>query len=293
MYTVGVAAALVSAASWALGSVLWRKVGTGLSAYSMNLVKGLIGSVYLAGALLLTSFEGVDGRAALFLGVSGVVGIAAGDTFFFAALLDIGPRLTSLMGTLTPVCTALVAVAVLGERPELLVWTGIVLTFAGVTWVLVTKSYQDHIVRHKARGVLCGAMSVLCTVIGIILAKKALTDISAIQASFIRMLSGTAGLALWGALRGSLRQWAGPLTDAALLKKLSLIIFLGTFGGFFLSLFALKLIDAAVASSLVSTTPLFVIPVAAVLLGERISVKSVLGTAVAVCGVALIYYGGR
>jgi len=292
MYAIGVFSALISAASWALGSVLWRRVGGNLSPYSMNLIKGVIGCAYLAVALLVVNFEGIPTRAAMLLIVSGIIGISIGDTFFFSALLNIGPRLTSLMGTLTPVGTALVAVAVLRERPSLIVWCGISLTVAGVAFVLSKKTYGDHIVRDKRKGVLCGVMSVLCTVIGIILAKKALADISAIQASFIRMLSATIGLALWGMVKGDLALWVKPLADFRLLKRVAFIIMLGTFGGFLLSLYSLKLIDASIASSLISTTPLFVIPVAAILLGEKVYAQSVIGAAVAVCGVILIFLGG-
>lgn len=293
MFVVGVIAALVSAASWALGSVLWRRVGGGLSAYSMNFIKGIIGCVYLFAAVLVVGAGEVDARAVFYLAVSGIVGISIGDTFFFAALLNIGPRLTSLMGTLTPVFTALVAVVALAERPGSAVWAGILLVCAGVAWVLATKTYGDNIVRDKRKGVICGVMSVLCTVIGIILAKKALADVSAIQASLVRMLFATAGLLFWGTVTRNLRAWVRPLADVALLKKLSLIMVLGTFGGFFLSLYSLKLIDAAVASSLISTTPLFVIPVAALLLKEKMSARAVLGAGVAVGGVVLIFLGGR
>jgi len=288
---LGAIAALASAASWALGSVLWRKVGDNLSASSMNLAKGVIGSLYLLIPLMVLRLEPVSLQAVLYLGISGVVGIAIGDTLFFVALLNLGPRLTSLMSTLTPVATALVAVVALGERPSLSVWLGIALTCTGVAWVLSRKTYGSALVRDKRRGVIAAILSVVSTVIGVILAKKALAQISAVQASFLRMLAGTIGLAIWGIARGELRSWLEPLRDPRYARKIAGIMLLATFGGFFLSLYALKLVDASIATSLNSTAPLFVIPFAAWVLREKWTVHSVWGAAVAVCGVVFILSG--
>ena len=61
-----------------------------------------------------------------------------------------------------------------------------------------------------------------------------------------------------------------------------LIVFIVVFGGFWLSLLSLKHLDASLAGALGSTAPLFILPVAAILLGEKISLKAGLATAVAV-----------
>ena len=77
-------AALGSAASWALGTVLWRKIGEDISAYSMNLGKGVIGCLYLALVFLVIGLEPISIRDFFFLGISGLLGITLGDTFFFS-----------------------------------------------------------------------------------------------------------------------------------------------------------------------------------------------------------------
>ncbi len=63
------------------------------------------------------------------------------------------------------------------------------------------------------------------------------------------------------------------------------------FGGFWLSLVALKHTDASFANTLGSTSPLFILPMAAIVLKEKISMKAGLGAAVAEGGVALILAG--
>ena len=123
--------------------------------------------------------------------------------------------------------------------------------------------------KNKSSGIFFGMMSVFCTVIGIILAKDALRSTSAIQASFIRMVAGASGLFLWGLVRGKHQSSLRLLSDFKLLLKVSGIMFIATFGGFFLSLYSLKQIEASVASCLNSTAPLFVIPLAAIFLREK------------------------
>lgn len=285
-------AALASAASWALGSVLWRKIGDEISPYSMNLSKGIIGIFYLAIALLVIGIEPITSRDFIYLGLSGFFGITLGDTFFFKSLMKLGPRLASLTGTLTPVFIALSAVVFLGERPSLLVWTGIFITMGGVAWVLKERIPQNDIVPDKSLGIKYRLLAVIFMTAGVIFAKIGVTAVPTIQATIIRLSCGVIGLVIWGCLNRQLKGWLVPFKDKYLLGKVFLIVFLVVFGGFWLSLLALKYIDASVASTLNSTSPLFILPIVAILLKEKVSMKAVLGAAVAVGGVALIFMGG-
>ena len=61
-----------------------------------------------------------------------------------------------------------------------------------------------------------------------------------------------------------------------------------TYGGFWLSLVAIKYLNVAVASTLSATEPLFVIPLAVVFFKERISMLETIGAICATCGVMLL-----
>lgn len=283
--------ALVSAATWALGDILWRKIGEEISPISMNLSKVIIGSLYLAVVLLVIGREPVNMRAFFFLGISGIIGIAIGDTFFFMSLMQLGPRLISLMGTLIPVFMALSAVIFLGERPSFLVWVGIFLTVSGVAWVLWKRMPQNKIIKNKSLGFKYCLVAIICTVAGVLFAKIGVKSVPTIQATFIRIFWGAIGLILWGCLNHQLKSWLSPFRNPRLLKKVSFVVFIVVFGGFWLSLLALKYIDVSIAMTLNSTTPLFILPMVAIMLKEKISIRAVLGAAVAVIGVALIFMG--
>jgi drug/metabolite transporter (DMT)-like permease len=289
---IGAIAALVSAFSWALCDVLWRRVGEEISPWSINFGKTLIGSFYLVIFLCVGGIEAIAFKDFMLLSLSGLVGIALGDTLFFMSLMQIGPRLSSLMGSLASVFIVFSAVVFLGERLSLMVWVGIFLTVGGVTWLLWEHSPQANIIRNKSLGVKYGLLSILCMTIGVLFAKVGVVDVSPIQATFIRLFWGVIGLVLWGGMKRELKNWIRPFKVHALLKKVSLIAFVGTFGGFWLSLFSLKYVDASIASTLNATTPLFILPLVAIMLRERISLRAFLGAVIVVGGVALILRGG-
>lgn len=283
--------ALLSACAWALGAILWRKLGEELSACSMNLAKTVLGSLFLGVLLLATGFGQVDGRSVLFLALSGILGIAIGDTFFFQSLLKLGPRRASLMGSLNPVAIALAAAVLLGERPTGVVWAGIVATTVGVGWVLRERIAADGASTDYARGVLYGVLSVLCTAGAVLLAKVGVSSVPALQATWIRLLTGAAALVLWGASRSVLGEWLRPFRARRVLAKVVAVVLIVVAGGFWLSLLALKHVDASIVGPLNSTGPIFILPMAYIFMKEKFSGRAILGAVIAVAGVALILAG--
>lgn len=266
-------------------------MGDELSANEMNLAKGLLGSAFLALALCAAGARPVGARDFASLGLSGVLGIAVGDSLYFVSLVGLGPRLATLLGALGPILTAILAVAFLGERPSPAAWLGIVAAAGGVAWVLLegrpdsggeTASGADW-----WKGLRYGLFAVLCSALGMILAKKGVSSVPALEAALIRVGCGAGALLAWGALRREAGGWLTALRSPRRLGRLCLIVFVATFGGFWLSLVALSRADAWLVGVLLSTTPLLVLPMTAAAFGERIRLRAVAGTLVAVAGVAL------
>jgi len=282
---------LLSACSWALGAILWRRLGEHLSSYSMNLGKVILGSIGLGIILLLIGFEPVGTQSVLFLGLSGVLGIAIGDTFFFLALMELGPRRASLMGALNPVAIAVAAALFLGERPSAGAWAGIAATTLGVGWVLWERAPAVGGAPDSSLGIRYGLLSVLCTAFAVLLAKVGVLSVPTVQAAWIRLVAGSIGLVLWGVCRSELGGWVRPFGNTRLLAKVVAVVTVVVIGGFWLSIVALKHIDASIAGTLNSTSPLFILPLSSVLLKEKISLRTILGTVVAIGGVALILMG--
>jgi drug/metabolite transporter (DMT)-like permease len=79
---IGIAAALGSAAAWAMGSVLFKMLGDKLPPVPLTFAKGLAGAAMLGIALTSFGLHSVAYPSLLLLMVSGLLGIAIGDTFF-------------------------------------------------------------------------------------------------------------------------------------------------------------------------------------------------------------------
>jgi drug/metabolite transporter (DMT)-like permease len=286
---LGSTAALISACAWAYSSILFRNLGKTMPASGMNLVKCLIGILLLGFILMVKGFGPVDIRTFLFLGLSGLLGIAFGDTLFFKALGYLSPRLTLLLGTLGPAITVLLAVIFLGERPSLLTWLGMIIIVTGVSWVLWERLPITVVKKNHILGIKLGLLSTLCISIGIILAKIGVASVSSLQATFVRFLWAAAWLAVWGGSSRRLKGWFTATKDTRVFALMLSAVSIAVVGGFWMFQLSLKYIDASIAVVLNSTAPLFIIPMELFFLKEKISFRAAIGAAVSVAGVILVF----
>ncbi|MBW4614979.1 MAG: DMT family transporter [Desmonostoc vinosum HA7617-LM4] len=284
---IGIAAALGSAASWAIGSILFKQLGEHIPPLAMTLAKGAVSVILLSLALVFTGYNDIQSQALILLIFSGLLGISLGDTFFFEALQDLGPHALVMLLMIGEVLTVFLAVFLLGETPTLIAWFGIALVIFGIGVVLSAK-LSGEMQFSKWRGIAFGLLSVLCMSISMIVAKKGLESVSTIQATFIRMLSGTTGILFFGTVTQRLGRWMIPFRDRNLVYFFLVSVCVITFGGFWLSLVAIKYVDVSVANTLGSTEPLFILPLAAIFLKEKIAFRSVLGTILTLIGIICI-----
>ena len=287
LQVIGITAALLSALAWATGAVLYKIFGRSISSFGMNVVKGGINVVLLGLCLLFLGFGKMDLNTFIILGMSGLIGIALGDTFFFEALRELSPQVLVLLSLLGQVLTVLFAVFFLNEFLTPSIWTGVVLIIAGVTFVVYRK-VSDARGENTPTGVLYGLLSVLCMSSSIIITKIGLSSVSALEATFIRMLWGTCGLLLWGVITRRLATWLAPFREARVMKGFFLLVCFVSFGGFWLFHVGIKYADVVVANTLTSMEPLFVLPIGAIFLKEKITWSAAVGTAVSLGGLILL-----
>ncbi len=231
----------------------------------------------------------------LWLGLSGIVGLALGDAFLFQAFVWIGPRLTMLMLSLAPVLATILAWVFLGERLSTgQVWA-IILTVTGTAWVVLdpkgNKPPREGARSHYGRGILYGFGAAIGQAVGLIFARQGLQgDFPALSGTLMRMI--VAAVALWG--WAALRKQAGTTLSVlrahpdALRFLLAGSLF-GPFIGVTLSLYAVQYAPVGVASTLTSLPPVFLLPVGYFFFHERFSWQAVLGTLLAISGVALLF----
>lgn len=283
---IGAAAALTSAASWALGSILFKKIGDRLDPLALTLAKGAVGSALLFFILLFWGFGAVGPQDLLLLVLSGLLGISVGDALFFKALGNLGAHAIVVLLTVGQILTVLLAFFWLNESPNPIEWLGIGLISIGVTVVLWTRMQDDA--ASSLEGIAWGLAAVVCMAVATIIAKEALAVTDSMQAAFIRMIAGTSGVLCMVVSRGQVAEALRPLNKPGFAAFFVFSVAVVTFGGFWLSLLAIKSIDVAVANTLNSTEPLFVLPLAVWILKEKIGVAAVAGSLLTVFGIVLI-----
>ena len=290
---LGILAALGSAASWAIGSILLKNVGQNLSSLAMTLVKGVVSLVLLAAALAIVGGPWLGGSwwDASVLVLSGVLGIALGDTLFFEALKDLSPVALIVLGMVGQVLSVFLAVLFLGETPKVADWIGIALVFSGIGLVLRSNLPGGGRGGSRLRGVAYGLAAAACMSVSWVIIKPLLATVSPsqiMQVTFVRMLVGTAGMLLFGLATQRIGNWIQPFRQPRVAGRFLGAVCVVTFGGFYLSTAALKYLDMSVAAVLTQTEPLFVLPLAAVLYREKIAWTAAVGVAAVLAGLVFL-----
>ena len=256
----GAVAALAAALCWTLASFCWRRLPSSLGAAELNLLKNALGLALLLPLQLLV-WQSQPTAAWLLLGASGVLGIAAGDSLFFAALRRLGARRTLTIEAAAPVVTTLAGLAVLGEWPGTAQLLGLGLVSAAVVLVAQRQRGDGAAPAQRAgsrQGVMLALLAVLCASGGALLARQVLAaqPISPWQAASVRLGAATlVQLPLAPALLVAACGRVGPRPARRRWPWVLLATLLGTTLGIGLQQAALAQLPVGQAMTLLATAP--------------------------------------
>ncbi len=294
---VGECAALGAALVWAIASMVFQRLGVTIDPLRLNVLKGVVSvslfilTIRLGGALL----PDLDRTELALIGGSGLIGIGLGDTAFFKALNCLGPRRTLLLVTSAAPMTALLATVTLGETLPMQAIVGIAAIAGGIAWVI-----SDRVVDVQGKGVwwqgvLWGLVAAGSQAVGVVLSRAALadTEISPLWSTVLRIAIGIVPLLLWECLgivrdKAERQAWRRILTTPKMIAAILLGSFFGTYLAIWLQQTSIKFAPVGIAQTLTSTSPLFVLPLAA-WAGDRISGRSLWGVAIVLIGVAMLF----
>jgi len=290
----GELAALAASFLWAAASILYSRIGRQITPLRMNLLKNILA----AGMLIITLlpgdglFYGVDSFSLFLLLISGAVGIGLGDTAYFQALKTIGPRRALLIMILSPPITAIVALIFLDEQLSSGAWAGIFLTIIGVSWVISERvSGSGFGSQNILRGFYFGFLAAIAQAVGAILSHAAFlhTNLSPMRTAFLRVIGGIFVGAVWMLMIKSAEDsHSQPVHSIRLWARVGFTVFFGTYLALWLQQVSLKFSAAGIAQTLFATSPLFVLPFA-VWMGERVSVRALIGSLLAIIGVGFLF----
>ncbi len=298
---IGELAAIGTSLCFSFGSVLFTYAGRELGSVLVNRARMLIGIllVIVLHTLLYGQPFPTDAGAErwFWLGLSGFVGLALGDSFLFQAFVMIGPRLSMLMMSLAPVLGAILAWLFLGESLSAMELFGIIVTICGILVVVAersggTETTTEPIDRRRyVIGLLCGLGGGLGQAGGLVLSKMGLAGgFPALSGNLIRLI--VAGVIIW-VIAIANRQLISSYRSLRLHPRAVTFLtggaILGPVLGVWLSLVAVQNTNVGVASTLSSLMPIFLIPISFFVYGERITKQAVVGTVIAFAGMVLLF----
>lgn len=271
-------AALGAALAWTLASGLWRSLSHQGSALALNAWKnGMASLIFLP---VLVSLPWLDNRDAVpWLFLSGVVGIAAGDSFYLAALRRLGTRRTLTVEALGPVLASVGSVVLMGEALSPQAWVGAAMVTTAV--VLVAGSSVD-LSRDRA-GLALALMAVICGLVGAFLAREVLstTALTPLQTASVRLCGGWLGLVPLLLHRAE----AAPPSIRARRGRVLLATLLGTNLGILLQQMVFQQMAVGPGVTLMSTAPVMALLIGR-FEGDPIQPRGVAAALLAVAGVA-------
>jgi drug/metabolite transporter (DMT)-like permease len=320
---LGELAGLANAATWAITSLILGSLAGRHSALRVNTIRMCAGALYflfvipLAGGRAL--FAGLSLAHALALGGTSVLAQAIGDSLYVAGIDRLGAaRASPISVSSFPLLTLVLGAVLLGERLTWAIGAGAVLIIGGILLLvlrspvpaedvpvpgseglLVLGDDLDTVPRAEVPMSIANTRPAgasfrgLALVLGAALAWATATLWLRVLAPGLPALTVTAVRVPCGAvfLLGllTLRRQV-PLAGISR-RTLLLLVASGAFGtgfGSMLFIIAVQRTSAGIASLLVSTSPLWVIPLAAVFLHERLTRRELGGAALTIAGILLI-----
>jgi drug/metabolite transporter (DMT)-like permease len=293
---VGELAALAVAVFWTITALAFESASKKVGSLPVNWIRLVIGFVFLS---VFTAFSrgfllpvDASAHAWIWLTLSGIVGFVLGDLFLFRAFVLIGSRIAMLLMALAPPMTAVMGRIFLKEKLSGLAFLGMGLTMAGIALVVLDRPAGEAPIRlsHPLKGILFGLGGAVGQAAGLILSKIGMGGYNAFAATQIRILAGIAGFT---AILTFLKSWPRTVTamrHGPAMIRLTAGAFFGPFLGVSFSLFSIQHTSAGIASTIMATVPVLIIPPAVIFLREKVTTREIAGALVAVSGVALLFF---
>lgn len=285
--TLGSIYALLTAFSWGVAVVLFKRSGDAMDPLALNMFKNVVGLSLMVLTWLVQASDAsavsVTDYAALAL--SGAVGIGAADTMLFVGLNILGASRQAIVDCLYSPAVVVCSFLMLGEvlTPTDALGAGLIL--AAVLLVVLQRGRPQDRPERILTGIAYSAGSVVLMAIAIVAVKPIVERLDVVVSTTARMAGGVASLALVALpsrrLRSSLKvaftpspAWRFALPGALIGTYLALLFWIAGF----------KYAPASVAAILNQTSTLFIVVLAALFLRERMSGRVIAAVLMAFAG---------
>ena len=292
---IGELAALFTALCWTVTALAFESASRKVGSVAVNIIRLVMALVLLSlfSYLRRGMFFPMDATAYnwFWLILSGLAGFVIGDLFLFKSFTVIGSRLSMLVMTLVPPISALIGYFLMGELLTGLNMLGMLLTLSGIALVIFFRKKKNHqpVDKIPVKGLLFAFGGAVGQAVGLVLSKYGMGDYDPFSATQIRVIAGIVG---FGIIVHFFRRWMA-VGMATKNRKAMLLMLLGaTFGPFLgvsSSLIAVQNTATGIASTIMSITPILIIPPTLIFFKQKVSWQEFIGAVISVCGVALFF----
>ena len=255
---IGFCAAISAVLFWTFACSIWRKESEKILPRQINIYKNVLASIFFLPVVLSINWFS-DIKSIFLLVISGIIGIAIGDTLYINALKIIGTRKTLSFEALTPIIATTLGTLTINEIYPQKVWIGSILVSFSILMIVRQNTYKkNHPKEKNVLGVFCAIGSVICAVVAALISRIILisSTLSPLQTTEIRLLSASIFLFLLFK-----KDFFELLEHRSITKKSHLNLFLSTFMGtncgVLFQQVVFKILPIGVGWTLLSLSPIF------------------------------------
>ncbi|MEW5924156.1 MAG: DMT family transporter [Candidatus Zixiibacteriota bacterium] len=286
--------ALLTAMTWAVAVILFKKSGEKVHPIALNLFKNFLAVILFIPTMWLfgeTLFRNVPARDYYLLLLSGALGIGLSDTLFFKSLNYLGAGMHAIVNCLYSPSIIGLSVIWLGESMTALQIIGAAMIVSAVL-TATSKKGKGNLSRHNLFwGVLLGVIATAASAVGIVMIKTLLERSPLLWATELRLFGGIAVLLIVLVFHSDRRRLLGSLMAANSKGYTISSSIMGAYFSMVLWLAGMKYTQASIASALNQTSNIFVFIFAALLLREPINLQRIIGISLGVIGALLVTFG--
>ena len=293
---IGTICALTAALAWAGSSTIIKSITTKIDTLSLNALRLCVASILLLAVISLsgriTEFINTPLMPLAYVIISGIIGLAVGDTVFIKSLsyLDVS-RAFPIAQCAYPVFTMFLAVSLLGESFTWVTGLGAFLVLLGI--YLITSTWKASGInsaprRISGKGIVLALIAGTGWAVATVTLKLGVMEMDPLVAGAIRISSAAIVLlsfALSQRKRGALqlRKYGSPSLALALTSGL-----ISPGMGMVFFIIAIQLLGAGKTAALSATSPLFLLPFSVFILKERLTRLTLIGILIGIAGICLV-----
>jgi drug/metabolite transporter (DMT)-like permease len=204
-----------------------------------------------------------------------------------------------LIMSLTPPITAFIGWLIMDEVLTTKNIIGMVLTITGIVLVVIERrsNHLGESPKKKKRlnfsypiaGLLLAFGGAVGQGTGLVLSKFGMQDMDPFAATQIRVITGFIGFSILFIVLKRWKKVFEAIKNKKAMRRIGVGAFFGPFLGVSFSLLAVKHTTTGVASTIMGIVPVLIIPPAVLFFKEKVTPKEIVGSVLAVGGVALFF----